>query len=93
MRAAFLAVSALWAVAVLGFDLAACRTPYTAEDQTSNEIGTRNEAKTYELCATDDAAACTPANVRARALISFCANQRELAAHASPYDGGPPCPK
>jgi hypothetical protein len=71
--------------------IAACKPSFSADDQKSADIGARNAAELLDECATDDAAACSPAVVRARTRIIFCAAQHAETAHATPFDGGPPC--
>lgn len=84
--AAMLAAGALWL---------ACGPTYTPEDSTANAIGRRHTLRLLDLCApgSEDAGTCTPAAVRAHALIVYCANARELAVHAELPEGGPPCPR
>jgi hypothetical protein len=76
---------------LLFLGLAACGG-WSADDTTANTIAARSEARVLDLCAADDAGACTPSRVRAFTLLAFCANARELAAHGAPVsDAGVSC--
>ena len=73
--------------------LAACQANYSADDAKAAGIGVRNASDLLDECASDDAGTttCQPTVVRTRARIIFCASQHALVAHATPFDGGPPC--
>lgn len=58
-----------------------CGATYTADDATANTLAARVEARQLDVCAVMNAAACTPAFVRATSSVAFCANARELVAH------------
>lgn len=75
---------------IIGSVALGCGASY---DDTANKIGTRNEARVLEICATDDASTCSPSKVRVLTRIAFCANQEQLVEMGDPFDGGPPCPK
>jgi hypothetical protein len=76
----------------LALFLPACATYWSDADTQANTIGAKNEARVLEMCASDDAGvACSPSRVRAFTLISFCANARELAVHATAPDAGIAC--
>lgn len=65
---------------------------YSADDGAANAIAARHEARTLEACADGDAGTCTPAVVRAHALLAYCANVRELVVHGQPApDAGFAC--
>lgn len=85
MRTAFvlvLAASLASAAAVLS--ITGCGGSYTSDDTTANTIAARHEARELELCATDDAATCTPGMVRAQSSLAYCANAHELTVHSAP---------
>ena len=74
--------------AVIAIVLTGCGSSYSADDTTANTIAARQEARLYDLCASDDAGACTPGAVRAHSTLSFCANARELVVHRQPVPEG-----
>ncbi len=69
--------------------LPACATSWSDADTQANTIGARSEERILEMCS-GDAGECTPSRVRSFALLSFCANVRELVVHGAPLpvDGG-----
>ena len=83
----FVAIFVFGALSCLG-----CGSAYTSDDTTANTIGAREESLQLRDCAQDDAGTCMPSRVRARSLLAYCANARELSAHGAPLpEGGPQC--
>jgi len=71
------------AITLAGWLLWGCGGSYTADDTTSNTLGARHARVLLDLCATDDASACTPSAVRSESDVIYCANARELITHGA----------